>query len=106
MLMLVYVLILLVVYRSEPPAKKWHIVEYGLLAGVTFNAVRVDPRRRRGLAVACAFLFLVGTADELSQNFIPTRTFRWLDLFGNYVGSLLGLCGWLAASPNSPWRKP
>ncbi len=104
-LMLVYVLILLVMYRGEPPAKKWHIVQYGLLAGVTFNAVRVDFRRWRGLVLGAAFLVLIGTADEVSQKFVPMRTFRWLDLFGNYLGSLLGLCGWLAASPWSPWRK-
>ena len=104
-LMLVYVLILLVMYWGEPPAKKWHIIQYGLLAGVTFNAVRVDLRRWQGLVLGCAFLLLIGTADEVSQKFIPTRTFRWLDLFGNYLGSLLGFCGWLAASPHSPWRK-
>jgi hypothetical protein len=104
-LMAVYVLVLFVLYRAEPPAKKWHVVQYGLMAGVTLQAVRVDFRRPKGLVLAALFLFLVGTADEVSQRFIPMRTFRWLDLFGNYVGSLLGFWGWLAASPHSPWRR-
>ena len=104
-LMAVYVVILLVVYRTEPPAKKWHLVQYGLIAGVTFQAVRVDFRRWGGVAAGFAFLLVVGTADEVSQKFIPMRTFRWLDIFGNYAGSLLGFWGWLAASPRSPWRK-
>jgi hypothetical protein len=104
-LMIVYVLILLVMYRGEAPAKKWHIIQYGLLAGVTFNAVRVDVRRWRGLLLGCAFLLVIATADEVSQNYVPMRTFRWLDLFGNYLGSFLGFCGWLTASPHSPWRK-
>ncbi len=102
----VYVALLLVVYRHEPPAKKWHLVQYGLMAGVTFQGVRVDLRNRTGLAVGLAFLFLVGTFDEVSQNWIPMRTFRWLDLFGNYEGALLGFAAWLAASPRSPWRTP
>lgn len=104
-LMIVYVLTLLVMYRGEAPAKKWHIIQYGLLAGVTFNAVRVDVRRQRGLLLGCVFLLVIATADEVSQNYVPMRTFRWLDLFGNYLGSILGFCGWLTASPHSPWRK-
>jgi hypothetical protein len=105
LVMAIYVAILFVVYRHEPPAKKWHLVQYGLMAGVTFQAVRVDSRKWGGLAAGLAFLFVVGTIDEVSQSFIPMRTFRWLDLFGNYEGTLLGLTAWLAASPESPWRK-
>ncbi len=103
--MAVYLAFLYTVYRHEPPAKKWHLVQYGLMAGVTFQAVRVDGRRRGGVYAALAFLFVVGTVDEASQNFINMRTFRWLDLFGNYEGIALGLAAWLAASPASPWRK-
>jgi hypothetical protein len=101
----VYVLLLLAVYRHQPPAKKWHLIQYGLLAGVTLQAVRVERGDRRGPLVAALFLFVIGTADEVSQNFIPMRTFRWLDLFGNYAGASLGATGWLAASPHSPWRR-
>ena len=106
LVMAVYVALLFVVYPHEPPAKKWHLVEYGLIGGVTFQAVHVDFRRPKGIAFAVLFLFLVGTADEVSQNYILMRTFRWLDLFGNYEGSLLGFAAWLAASPESPWRRP
>jgi len=101
----VYVLLLFTVYRHEPPAKKWHLIQYGLLAGVTLEAVRVEQGDWRGPIVAALFLFAVGTADEVSQNFIPMRTFRWLDLFGNYAGASLGAAAWLAASPHSPKRR-
>jgi hypothetical protein len=101
----VYLLLLVTVYRHEPPAKKWHLIQYGLLAGVTLEAVRVERGYWRGALVAAVFLFVVGTADEVSQNFIPMRTFRWLDLFGNYAGAILGAAAWLAASPHSPWRR-
>jgi hypothetical protein len=33
------------------------------------------------------------------------RTFRWLDLFGNYAGASLGAAAWLVASPHSPRRR-
>ncbi len=105
LVMAVYVAILLVVYRHEPPAKKWHLVQYGLMAGVTFQAVRVDFRKRSGLAAGVVFLLVVGTIDEVSQKVIPMRTFRWLDLIGNYEGTFLGLAAWLSASPQSPWRR-
>jgi hypothetical protein len=101
----VYLLLLLTVYRHEVPAKKWHLIQYGLLAGVTLEAVRVEQGDWRGPLVAALFLFVIGTADEVSQNFIPMRTFRWLDLFGNYVGASLGAAAWLAASPHSPRRR-
>jgi hypothetical protein len=103
--MVVYLLFLYTVYRHEAPAKKWHIVQYGLMAGIALQAVNVDVKRPAGLVVGLAFLFVVGTADEVSQNFINMRSFRWLDLFGNYEGIVLGLFSWLAASPHSPWRK-
>lgn len=101
----VYLLLLFTVYRREPPAKKWHLIQYGLLAGVTLEAVRVEQAGRRGPLAAALFLFAIGTADEVSQNFIPMRTFRWLDLFGNYAGASLGAAAWIAASPHSPWRR-
>jgi len=75
-------------------------------AGVTLEAVRVEQGDWRGPLVAALFVFVIGTADEVSQNFIPMRTFRWLDLFGNYAGASLGAAAWLAASPHSPRRRP
>ena len=103
--MVLYLLFLYTVYRHEAPAKKWHIVQFGLMAGIALQAVNVDGKRPAGLVVGLAFLFVVGTADEVSQKFINMRSFRWLDLVGNYEGIVLGLFSWLAASPHSPWRK-
>src|ERR1019366_4379201 len=48
----VYLLLLLTVYRHEPPAKKWHLIQYGLLAGLTLQAVRVEEGDWRGPLVA------------------------------------------------------
>jgi len=101
----VYLLLLFTAYRHEPSAKKWHLIQYGLLAGVKMQAVRVEQGDRRGPLVAALFLFVIGTADEVSQNFIPMRTFRYLDLVANYTGASLGAMAWLAASPHSPLRR-
>ena len=101
----VYLLLLFTVYRHEVPAKKWHLIQYGLLAGVTLEAVRVEQGDWRGPLVAALFLFVIGTADEVSQKFMPMRTFHLLDLFANYVGAGLGSAAWLAASPHSPQRQ-
>lgn len=103
--LVLYVFLLFVYYRGEPPAKKYHLLEYGLLAGVTLQAVRVDGWRGAGPLAAALFLFVIGTCDETAQGFIPMRTFRWLDLFANYIGSFLGALAWTAASPQSPWRR-
>lgn len=101
-----YVALLYGYYRGEPPAKKFHLLQYGVLAGLTLQAVRVDEEAPAGLAAGASFLLLVGTVDEVAQGFIPMRTFRWLDLFGNYLGAGLGMLAWLAASPHSPFRRP
>jgi hypothetical protein len=101
----VYVTLLFVYYAGEPPAKKFHLLEYGALACIALQAVSVDTAHRRGLFLAAVFLFVVGTADETAQGFSPTRTFRWLDLFGNYVAVCLGSLAWSACSPHSPWRR-
>jgi hypothetical protein len=100
-----YVLLLFGLYAGVAPAKKFHLLQYGVLAGIVFQAVNVDETRPGGVLLGVAFLFLVGTADEVAQGFLPTRTFRWMDMFGNYVGSTLGALAWAASSPRSPWRR-
>ena len=51
----VYLLLLFTVYRHEPPAKKWHLIQYGLLAGASLGAAAWlaasphSPRRRQDL---------------------------------------------------------
>lgn len=100
-----YVLLLFGFYAGEAPAKKFHLLQYGVLAGIVFQAVTVDETRPGGVLLGVAFLFLVGTVDEVVQGFLPTRTFRWMDIFGNYFGSALGALAWAASSPRSPWRR-
>lgn len=92
-------------YRGEKAAKRFHLVEYGVLSLLAFEAVRAEPGERRGIILAALFVLAVGTADEVLQGFVPPRTFRWLDLAGNWLASGLGAVAWLASSPGSPLRR-
>lgn len=102
-----YVLLLFGYYtKHDAPAKKFHLMEYGLLAGVTLQAVRVSREDPRGFVLALAFLLAVGTLDENLQRIIPMRTFKMADLLANFVGVALGTLAWMAASRHSPYRAP
>lgn len=102
-----YVALLSFYYRKgEAPAKKFHLLEYGLLAGVTLQAVRVERGDLRGLLAALVLLAVVGTVDENLQRIIPMRTFNMADMVSNYIGIALGTAAWLAASRHSPFRRP
>lgn len=101
-----YVALLFVYYKAgDAPAKKFHLLEYGLLAGATLQAVRVERDDLRGLVLALVFLAAVGTLDENLQRIIPMRTFRLGDMVANYIGIALGTAAWGAASGASPLRR-
>jgi len=54
-----------------------HVVEYGVLAALTFHALRVGPDPRgplRAAALALAFVTTVAVADESRQARLPDRT--------------------------------
>lgn len=101
-----YALILLVYFGSgDAPAKRAHLLQYGVLGVLTFQAVRVSFRNPRGLLVGLLFVLAVGVVDETLQGRIPRRTFRWKDIGSNFMGAGLGLGAFLCASPHSPFRR-
>lgn len=101
-----YALILLVYFESgDAPAKRAHLLQYGVLGVLTFQAVRVSVRDLRGLILGLFFVLAVGAVDETLQGRIPMRTFRWKDIGSNFMGAGLGLGAFLCASPHSPLRR-
>lgn len=101
-----YALILLVYFGSgDAPAKRAHLLQYGVLGVLTFQAVRVSFRNLRGLLLGLLFVLAVGVVDETLQGRIPSRTFRWKDIGSNFMGAGLGLGAFLCASPHSPLRR-
>ncbi|MBL8112944.1 MAG: VanZ family protein, partial [Acidobacteria bacterium] len=60
-----YALILLVYFGSaDAPAKRAHLLQYGVLGVLTFQAVRVSSRDPRGLILGLLFVLAVGAVDE------------------------------------------
>ncbi len=101
-----YALILLVYFGvDDTPAKRAHLLQYGLLGVLTFQAVRVSFRDPRGLLLGLLFVLTVGVVDETLQGRIPMRTFRFKDIGSNSMGAALALGAFLCASPHSPFRR-
>lgn len=65
-----------------------HLIEYGFLgffAGKDYRGVKF------GLFWTAIFIFLIGTADEIYQRFLPQRVFDLRDIFFNLAGGTLGI---------------
>ena len=88
-------------YRVIPPnvsisdetiGRVAHIFEYAILAILTGKAIlsgkKLSPRH-----VINIFLFSISYAlfDEFHQNMVPERSFQFLDLGLDVVGTLLGI---------------
>jgi VanZ family protein len=66
-----------------------HFVLFGVLSWLTVQAVRQEhPACGKGRALVCCTLALMGAAalEELSQLYIPARTFSVLDLAASWCG--------------------
>jgi hypothetical protein len=100
-----YVALLFVFYRGRLTIEKVHLLEYGVLAYLAFNAMTVTRRGGPGAVIAVLFIAFAGAGDEGLQKLIPERVFDPYDIVANWLGGALGGVAWLAASPASPWRR-
>ena len=100
-----YVALLFFFYRGRLTIEKVHLIEYGVLAYLAFNATRVTRRGGAGAVVAALFVALAGAGDEGLQKLIPQRVFDPYDIVANWLGGALGGVAWLAAAAASPWRR-
>ena len=67
-----------------------HIGEYFILSLLIFRALgyyKIDKKKRILLSILLSFLY--GITDEIHQIYIPGRTFDFLDMIFNLVGSSL-----------------
>lgn len=62
-----------------------------LLAGYLTKRNSIPPDNYRYLAGAILLSFLFGLFIEITQYFIPERSFELLDLVANFFGILLGI---------------
>ena len=83
----VYLLVALTTF----PAERLHLVEYGFVGYVLFNALRLDLGERRAYIGSLVLTALVGFGDESIQWILPQRFFELKDVQLNVVSGALGL---------------
>ena len=96
------------IYRIYAAIRKSaHVVEYGILAMLTFRAALLAVNRNR-IATACwAAIFIVAalaTADEIRQAFSPVRGGSPYDVLIDIAGGLVALAGtiWISRRFRAP----
>lgn len=101
-----YLALLLWFYDDPTNAERLHLLQYGVLGYLAANAVTVRSGRALPLVAGALFLAAAAGGDEAIQAILPQRYFGWKDIAGNLLGAILGVLGWIAASANSPLRRP
>ena len=86
---------LLVFVRMSVPTERSHLIEYGVLAVLTYEALK--ERQRQGRRVPCpallAVLFtsLFGVIDECIQALLPSRVFDPRDMLFNVLAAVMAV---------------
>jgi len=73
------------------PAEKIHFVQYGLLAFLCFQAIRVDLGKPWAFGAALLLAFILGWIDEGIQHLLPNRYYEFRDVLLNGWSATLGL---------------
>lgn len=74
----------------NPMREAMHAFEYFILGILIFNVIRFYNVKKNIIFCLC-FCVLYSLSDEVHQIFIPGRTFQFIDLFLDFIGSLLGI---------------
>lgn len=73
------------------PAEKVHLVEYGILGWMIYQAVRMSGGGVvAGYFWTMALVLIIGTADEIVQMYLPMRVFDFRDIVINFHSGILG----------------
>ena len=94
LLLLLFIIVFLAMYLLEVnPGEKIHMVQYGMLGVLAYNALKVDFNRfGKALYLYGALIcFAAGALDEMIQWFLPNRWFTWHDVFINGASGILAL---------------
>ena len=91
---------LMVFLRMATPEERSHLIEYGVLAVLVYEALAErasgDERIRQPALVAIAATSLVGVGDELVQAVLPFRVFDPIDIAFNVLAVLMAIGARLA----------
>ncbi len=94
------------VYWQEFSIKKFaHVIEYGLLAALTYRALRLHgiSSRRAGI-YAIIFVFIFGCTDEFHERFVVGRQSRFRDVLIDTFGGTVTIYGIWNLLPRAPKR--
>jgi VanZ family protein len=73
--------------------KVLHLVEYGVLGGLCYRALRRGTNgswANAAVPLAVLFTSLYGISDEIHQSFVPFRDSSWLDWVADTIGAAIG----------------
>lgn len=68
----------------DPTKFTLHMAEYMILGFLVYR-----PSKKSNFSFLLSSLY--GVSDELHQYFVPFRSFSWLDILADVMGSLLGV---------------
>lgn len=74
--------------------KVLHLVEYAVLGGLCYRALRWGtngPWANAAFPLAVLFTSLYGISDEIHQSFVPFRDSNWLDWVADTIGAALSV---------------
>lgn len=73
-----------------PIREAMHAFEYFILGILSLNVIRFY-NIKKCIIFSIGFCLMYSLSDEIHQIFIPGRTFQFIDLFLDFIGSLLGI---------------
>jgi hypothetical protein len=94
LLLLLFIIVFITMYLlEENPGEKIHMVQYGILGVLAYNALKIDFNRFNKALYLYGALFClsVGALDEIIQWLLPNRWFTWHDVFINGASGILAL---------------
>jgi len=77
--------------------KVLHAVEYAVLGGLCYRALRWGASRQvasHALLFAIVMASLYGMTDEVHQFFVPFRESSWQDWLADTIGAAIGALSW------------
>jgi len=67
-----------------------HVFEYAILAHLLYFSIKEDVKdNRKAVIYSIALSFIFGITDEIHQIYVPGRSFDYIDMFFNLIGSAL-----------------
>lgn len=96
--------------RIGNPAERTHLIEYGVVAALMYQALAERNRQGRRTpapaALSVALTAFLGLVDEVIQFVLPSRVFDWNDVLFNSLAAFMAIVATLALAPvrRPGWR--